>query len=105
MTFEHISEPLTRAIETMAKNYGKGHPMRVRITATVTYETDLDAELYAYLETPPKTDAEIFAWETDAIGNGDTPLVESLRDWGNFTNAKIERVEDEGQILPDLEVA
>lgn len=27
MSFEHISAPLTRAIETCARNYAKGHPM------------------------------------------------------------------------------
>lgn len=68
--------------------------MRVRISATVTYETELDPEHYEYLENPPKTDAEIFEWERDAIETGDTPLIEALRDFGTFNEVKIGKVEE-----------
>ena len=67
--------------------------MRVRITATVTYETTTDAELYEHLETPPLTNEEVFDWERENIGEGDTPLLESLRDWGSFSDIRIEKVE------------
>ena len=67
--------------------------MRVRITATVTYETNTDAELYEHLETPPLNDSEVFDWERENIGEGDTPLLESLRDWGRFSDIRIEKVE------------
>ena len=67
--------------------------MKVRITATVTYETNTDAELYEHLETPPLNDEEVFDWEREHLGTGDTPLIESLRDWGAFSEVKIEKVE------------
>jgi hypothetical protein len=67
--------------------------MKVRITAQVTYETDLDPDHYDYLETPPTTAAEVFEFEKREIGTGDTPLLEALRDWGRFSNASIEKIE------------
>jgi len=65
--------------------------MRVRITATVTYETNLDPELYRHLDVPPVTNAEILEWEKRNVGTGDTPLIESLRDWGTFHGIRVDQ--------------
>jgi hypothetical protein len=67
--------------------------MKVRITAQVTYETDLDPSLYDYVDLPPVTVDEVWEWEKQALSTGDTPLLEALRDWGRFSNASIEKID------------
>jgi hypothetical protein len=72
--------------------------MKVKITATVTLETDLEPEWYEGVENAPKTDDEIIAWELKQASSGDqeadTTLVDALIQEGEISDFKIEKIEE-----------
>ena len=72
--------------------------MKVKITATVTYETDLELDWYENVDNGPKTNDEIIAWEleqasSDAVDADDT-LLDALMLNGEISDFKIEKIEE-----------
>jgi hypothetical protein len=70
--------------------------MKVKVTTTLTLETDLTLEDYADFEDGPKTEDEMIPWEVSyARDNPDeSDLVAILLSDGEISNFKIEKMED-----------
>jgi hypothetical protein len=72
--------------------------MKVKITATVTYETDLEPEWYEGIADGPKTDDEIITWETQQATSddldADDTLLDALMTEGEIADFKIEKIEE-----------
>ena len=74
----------------------KGNRVKVKITATITYETELTWEDYTKQVNPPKTDDEILAFERDQwkADGSDSEIAVLLFCNGELSDFKIEKVED-----------
>jgi hypothetical protein len=70
--------------------------MRIKITATLTYETERTQEDYPDLPNPPRTDDEILAYERESYAvDGDLcDIVGMLISNGAVSDFKIEKVEE-----------
>jgi hypothetical protein len=70
--------------------------MKVKVTTTLTLETDLTLDDYADFEDGPKTEAEMIPWEVSyAMDNPDeSDLVAILLSDGEISNFKIEKMEN-----------
>lgn len=67
--------------------------MKIKLTATLTYETDVDLEDYAEFENAPQTEADIIAWELRQVSEGDSDLLDVAAFDGEISNVKIEEIE------------
>jgi hypothetical protein len=71
--------------------------MKVKVTATITYETELLPEHYEAVEADerPTTDDEIIAYElADLDGEYASSLEEGLMECGELSDIKIEKLEE-----------
>jgi hypothetical protein len=73
--------------------------MKVKVTATISYETELGPELYDSVENAPETDDEIIAWELKQAANiadvdADTTLYDAVMMSGEISDFKIEKIEE-----------
>jgi hypothetical protein len=71
--------------------------MKVKITATITLETELEPWHYEAVEGGPKTDDEIIPYEMRSLADGDSTLTEGLFEDGELSNIKIEKIEEAAQ--------
>jgi hypothetical protein len=72
--------------------------MKVKITATITYETELTPDCYDYLgEAAPKTDDDMLAVELHELESGDSALTASLLEVGDLSDIKIEKIEEKAE--------
>lgn len=69
--------------------------MKVRVTATLTYETDLHLEDYDNFDDAPKTEDEIIAWELQQVDEQNSDMLDIAAFGGDYSDVKIERIEED----------
>lgn len=68
--------------------------MKIKVSATISYETEVHPDDYAGIEGANiKTDEDILEFEREEI-LGDSPLVENLFSDGALSDVRIDKVEE-----------
>lgn len=74
--------------------------MKVKVSAMVTYETEISLDWYSEVKNGPTSEDEILAYEQKLIADGDTCWIEALFESGTAHNLKLESVEEEQKCSP-----